>query len=115
MKPRGLAASITAAVAGLGVIATTVFAGVVINEQETITRDNQPSSRTRTIMIDGNRQKIVTERSEMVTDLDKGVMILINPARKTYAQMPFPPKNASGAREMKSIDFKKTGASRTIY
>jgi hypothetical protein len=90
-------------------------AGVVVEEQETINRGNAPMTRTRTIIIQGNKQKIITDRDIMITDLDKDVMILINPQSKSYAESPFPPRYLAGmADSVKRVEFAKTGASRTI-
>jgi hypothetical protein len=112
---------ITAAFAALAIFAasTVVHAGVVVTEQEVIDQGNgHPVTRNRTVMIQGNKQKMVTDRAQVVTDLDLGKMYLINPEKKQYVEMPFPPQGPMAqmmARRMSTLSFKKTGApSKTI-
>jgi hypothetical protein len=102
------------AAAALLVSAGTARAGVIVDEQETINRGGPPITHARTIMIEGNKQKIVSEHDTMITDLDKGVMLLITPARKTYSEMPFPPQGMAPTAGMANIKFKKSGGSQTI-
>jgi len=114
MKSVKVAAAL-ATVLAIGAFAVAASAGVVVEEQETINRGDAPTTRNRTIMIEGNKQKIITDQDQMVTDLDKNVMLLINPARKTYAQMPFPPHYPNGmSKTMKSVEFKKMDSSRVV-
>jgi hypothetical protein len=105
------------AAAALVVSASAALAGVIVEEQETINRGGgaPPVTRERTIMIEGDKQKIVSEHDTMVTDLDKGVMLLITPARKTYREMPFPPSGMTApSAGMANIKFSKSGGSQTI-
>jgi hypothetical protein len=113
MKYNRMAAAFAIVLAS-GAFAAAVSAGIVVEEHETINRGDQPITRNRTIMIQGNKQKIVTDHDQMITDLDKDVMILINPEHKTYAEMPFPPKYPAGMNQSKSVEFKKIGTSRTV-
>jgi len=114
MKSARIAAALATALA-IGAFAAAVSAGVVVEEQETINRGDAPTTRNRTIIIQGNKQKIVTDQDQMVTDLDKNVMLLINPTHKTYAQMPFPPHYPTGmSKTMKSVEFKKMGTFRVV-
>jgi uncharacterized protein DUF4412 len=112
---------ITAAFAALAICAasTGVHAGVVVTEQEVIDQGNgHPVTRNRTVMIQGNKQKMVTDRAQVVTDLDNGKMYLINPEKKQYVEMPFPPQGPMAqmmAQRMSTLSFKKTGGpSKTI-
>src|SRR5579863_4800132 len=111
---------ITAAFAALAICAasTGVHAGVVVTEQEVIDQGNgHPVTRNRTVMIQGNKQKMVTDRAQVVTDLDNGKMYLINPEKKQYVEMPFPPQGPMGqmmAQRMSTLSFKKTGGSKTV-
>ncbi|HEX3408772.1 MAG TPA: DUF4412 domain-containing protein [Candidatus Binataceae bacterium] len=93
-------------------------AGVVVTEQEVIDQGNgKPVTRNRTVMIQGNKQKMVTERAQVVTDLDTGKMFLMNPEKKQYVEVPFPPSGAMAQmmnQKMSTLSFKKTGASKTI-
>lgn len=107
------AAAALAAAALLGA-ASVAVAGVVVEEQETVNRGGQPITSSRTIMVQGNKQKIVSMHDTMITDLDKGVMVLITPARKTYSEMPFPPQGMMPSAGMANIKFTKTGGSQTV-
>jgi hypothetical protein len=95
-----------------------VHAGVVVTEQEVIDQGNgQPITRGRTVMIQGNKQKMVTDRAQVVTDLDGGKMYLINPEKKQYVEVPFPPSGPMAqmmSRGVSTLNFKKTGSSKTI-
>ncbi len=102
------------AAAALVVSASAALAGVIVEEQETINRGGQPITRARTIMIQGNKQKIVSEHDIMITDLDRGVMLLVTPARKTYSEMTFPPQGMAPSAGMANIKFAKAGRSQTI-
>lgn len=113
--------TISAAFAALAIFAasSTVHAGVVVTEQEVIDQGNgQPVTRNRTVMIQGNKQKMVTDRAQVVTDLDNGKMYLMNPEKKQYVEMPFPPQGPMAqmmAQRMSTLSFKKTGGgSKTI-
>jgi hypothetical protein len=111
-----LAASFAALVifAGSGA----AYAGVVVTEQEVIDQGGgQPVTRMRTVMIQGNKQKMVTDRAQVVTDLDSGTMYLMNAEKKQYIEVPFPPKGPMGqmmAQRMSTLTFKKTGGSKTL-
>ena len=93
-------------------------AGVVVTEQEVIDQGNgQPVTRSRTVMIQGNKQKMVTDRAQVVTDLDNGTMYLMNPEKKQYVEVPFPPSGPMAqmmTQRMSTLSFKKTGGSKTI-
>ena len=112
---------IAVAFAALAIFAasTVAHAGVVVTEQEVIDQGNgQPVTRNRTVMIQGNKQKMVTDHAQVVTDLDNGKMYLINPEKKQYIEMPFPPKGPMAqmmAQRMSTLSFKKAaGAGKTI-
>jgi hypothetical protein len=102
------------AAAAFAVTASAALAGVIVEEQEVVNRGGPPITSVRTIVIQGNKQKIVSEHDTMITDLDRGVMMLITPSRKTYSEMPFPPAGMSPTAGMANIKFAKTGSSRTI-
>jgi Domain of unknown function (DUF4412) len=103
------------AAAALAVSTSAALAGVIVEEQETINRGGPPITQARTIIIQGNKQKIVSEHDTMITDLDKGVMMLITPSRKTYSEMPFPPKGmGTPSGGMANIKFTKSGGGQTV-
>ena len=84
-------------------VAAAANAGVVLQEKETIDHGTgQPETQDRTVMVQGNQQKTVTTRSEVLIDLDKGVMYVISPERKAYVQMAFPPEGWGRARRVRS-------------
>jgi hypothetical protein len=97
------------------------YAGVVVDEQQTVDHgDGKPVSHSRTVMIQGNKQKSVMEGGSqtIVTDLDNGTMTMINAQRKSYVEMPFPPTGQMAAmmqtQGASSMSFKKTGTHQTI-
>ena len=99
-------------------ISAAAHAGVVLQETETIDRGNgKPETQDRTVMVQGNKQKTVTARSQVVIDLDKGSMYVINPGSKAYVEMAFPPAGKMGqmmAQRMAAMDFQKTGKHSTV-
>jgi len=102
---------------------TTATAGVVITETETIV-SGQPSGapqgpRQRTVMIDGNKEKMVMDNGRsIITDLDKGTMQIIDPTQKSYFETPFPPRGmmgqAVGGPSVHASEFTKTGNAHTV-
>ncbi len=111
--------SIAAIVAALMLAALgAAHAGVVVDEQETMEQGaGHTVTRQRTVMIQGNKQKMVTDRMQVITDLDKGVMYLVNPAQKQYMEMPFPPQGPMArmmSDRMSTLNFKKSGGKKTI-
>jgi hypothetical protein len=91
-------------------------AGVVVDEQQTIDQINGTKvTRARTVMIEGDKQKAIIDNGKraVITDLGKGTMMMVDGTRKTYAELPFPPKSgalaASQAGVSPTISFKKTG------
>jgi hypothetical protein len=102
-------------------LAVAAHAGVVVDEQQTVDEINgQRVNRTRTVMIEGDKQKSIIDNGArtIITDLDKGTMTMVDGHRKTYVVIPFPPKAASPALTQggisPTIGFKKTGAHETI-
>lgn len=99
-------------------VAAAAHAGVVLQETETIDRGSgPPETQDRTVMVQGNKQKTVTPRSQVLIDLDKGSMYVVNIERKAYVEMPFPPAGKMGqmmAQRMAAMDFQKTGKHATV-
>ena len=66
----------------------------------------------------GNKQKMVTERHTIITDLDGGKMYVLDPKAKTYFQLDFPPKGQMAAMMAAStnaaMNFKRAGTTREI-
>jgi hypothetical protein len=109
-----------AAFAALVILAgsSAAHAGVVVTEEETVDQGNgQPATHDRTVMIQGNKQKMVTDRAQVVTDLDNGRMYLMNPAKKQYVEVPFPPSGPMAqmmSQRMSTLSFKKTGGGKSV-
>lgn len=91
-------------------------AGVVIDEQVTTsTSSGPPVTHTRQLLVQGHKEKMLSERNVFVIDLDKGTMMLIDPDQKAYAEMPFPPRmSAVGPANALDLNFKKTGKERKV-
>ena len=87
------------------------------HQDQTATGQFGERKSTQTIMIQGNKQKMVTNDHEIVTDLDNNAVYMIDPAKKSYIQIPFPPKGPLGKMVQSAagtMDFKKEAATRTI-
>jgi hypothetical protein len=99
--------------AGLSGIAR---AGVVIDEQVTTTQGGAPAvTHSRQLMVQGHKEKMVSDRNMFVIDLDKGTMMLIDPSQKAYAEMPFPPHGMSNnPGQQLDLNFQKTGKSTKV-
>jgi Domain of unknown function (DUF4412) len=72
----------------------------------------------QTISVQGNKQKMVTERHTIITDLDKGKLYVLDPNAKTYFEVPFPPKGQMAmmmaSNTAAAMNFKKAGTTRAI-
>ena len=111
---------LTALVAGmtLAMTALPAAAGVVITQKQHVTSGTNSRDSEQTISVQGNKQKMVSERHTIITDLDKGMMYVLDPKAKTYFEIEFPPKGQMAAMMAAStnaaMNFKKTGTSRDI-
>jgi hypothetical protein len=118
--------NLAALAAAIGLVASgfaTAAAGVVITETETMV-SGQPGvppgqTRQRTVMIEGDKQKMVMDGGRaMILDLGKGTMQILDPAQKSYLEMPFPSHGMMGqgigGPAMHASEFTKTGKTRTI-
>jgi len=102
----------------LSALGSPLVAGVVMTQQIITSSGSNSSTEDRTVMIEGNKQKVVMRDQTVVLDLDAGKMIVLFPASKTYTELPFPPQGrmASMMQNMGGVnlDFKKAGGSRTV-
>src|SRR5271169_1628439 len=102
----------------LSAISSPLVAGIVMTQQIITNSGSNSSTDDRTIMVQGNKQKVVMHGQTIVLDLDQGRMLLINPASKTYTTLPFPPQGpmATMMQNMGGVDldFKKTGETQTL-
>ncbi len=92
-------------------------AGVILEQEIAINGQTGGAVRKRTVTIQGNKQKVTTNRNTVITDLDRGVVIVMFPARKAYVELPFPPTEPSG-RTMQDAEIKasyqKTDKDKTL-
>ena len=86
---RSTVAATTAIV--LALAATTASAGVVIYQDVVTSNVTGEHKSGQTVMIQGNKQRVVTEDREYITDLDEGKYYILIRSKKTFANMPFPP------------------------
>ncbi|MFZ0887936.1 MAG: DUF4412 domain-containing protein [Candidatus Binataceae bacterium] len=91
-------------------------AGVLMEEEQSTSGSvSRPegTNRKQTVMVEGDKQKIVMDKQYVILDVDKGMMTVVDPSDKTYSELPF-----SMAKSFASIsynmDFKKTGNQKTI-
>src|ERR1019366_1641691 len=111
---------LTALVVGmtLAMTALPAAAGVVITQKQHTTNGSNTRDAVQTISVQGNKQKMVTERHTIITDLDKGVMYVIDPNAKNYFQIEFPPKGQMAqmmaASTTAAMNFKKAGTTREV-
>jgi len=108
-------ASVLPAVA-IVAFAAIASAGVVVDEKQIIDQpDGNKVTRTRTVMIEGDKQKSIIDNGNrtVITDLGKGTMMMVDGTRKTYVEFPFPPQGGGMAAMQgvvsPTISFKKTG------
>jgi hypothetical protein len=101
-------------------VSAAAHAGVVMEEEETVTSGaaaKPPATHKRTVMVEGHKEKMVSDNRTMIIDLDKGTMTVLSPADKSYFESPFPPPggNAMVRQFMaQNFNYKKTGSKRTI-
>jgi len=111
---------LTALVAGmtLAMTALPAAAGVVITQKQHVSSGTNARDSEQTISVQGNKQKMVTERHTIITDLDKGVMYVLDPTAKSYFEIEFPPKGPMAAMMAASqnaaMNFKKAGTTRKV-
>jgi len=115
-------AALTAAMGAMAVAVSTASAGVVVTRTEEVVSGQigpKQAARQSTLMIQGNKQKMVmTGGREVIVDLDKTTMQVVDPTKKIYFEMPFPPRGmmgqAMGGPALHVSDFSKSGKTRTI-
>src|SRR6202045_747275 len=111
---------LTALVAGmtLAMTALPAAAGVVITQKQHVTSGTNSRDSEQTISVQGNKQKMVTEKHTIITDLDVGKMYVLDPSAKSYFQIEFPPQGQMAtmmaASTNAAMNFKKAGSSREI-
>jgi len=112
-KPTALLAVMT-----LAMTALPAAAGVVITQKQHVSNGQNSRDTVQTISVQGNKQKMVTDRHTIITDLDKGMMYVIDPQEKSYFEIEFPPKGQMAAmmaaNAKAAMNFKKAGTSHEI-
>ncbi|MGH7814963.1 MAG: hypothetical protein ACREQI_13300 [Candidatus Binataceae bacterium] len=93
--------------------------GVVLTEtQQAGTGTPHAQQVQQTIMIQGHQQKMIDSRYTSIVNLDKGMMYRLDPAKKSYIQVKFPPPMPQAMGLMTSLKstmaLKKSGATRTV-
>ena len=90
---------LTALLAGMALAMTELpaAAGVVITQKQHVSNGQNTRDTEQTISVQGNKQKMVTDRHTIITDLDKGMMYVIDPNEKNYFEIEFPPKGQMAA------------------
>jgi hypothetical protein len=106
-----------AAAIALALAATTASAGVVISQNLVV---NNPAATpkvnktTQTVMVQGHKQKVITDELEVITDLDAGKIYFLRPATKGYFEQEFPPTGMFARRMQREgafVGFKKFAGS----
>ncbi|HYB91962.1 MAG TPA: hypothetical protein VEC38_13080 [Candidatus Binataceae bacterium] len=109
--------SAAAAALVLALSARTAVAGVVITQEQTVNSGANERKVPQSVMVEGNKEKMVTGPREIITDLDKGALYVVEPATKTYLEFPFPPTGQMAhmvSRQSTMVDFKKGTTTRTV-
>jgi hypothetical protein len=95
-----------------------VHAGVIMSETELRSGLGDSTTINKTVYVQGKKQKIETSHDEKIIDLEKGVVYEIDPSRKSYVRIAFPPKRkrevAGASIKLSAVALKKTGRSRSI-
>ena len=111
---------LTALAAGmtLAMTAMPAAAGVVITQKQHVTSGTNTRDTEQTISVQGNKQKMVTERHTIITDLDAGKMYVLDPKAKSYFEIEFPPKGQMAtmmaASTNAAMNFKRAGSTRDV-
>lgn len=94
-----------------------VQAGVVLSETEVQIGPDGFAMLSKTVYVQGRKQKIETPGNQTIIDLDKGLIYVVYPNRKSYAEISFVPKKdhgTEGALELNAVALRKTGRSHWI-
>ena len=85
---------LTALVAGmtLAMTALPAAAGVVITQKQHVTSGTNSRDSEQTISVQGNKQKMVTEKHTIITDLDVGKMYVLIRMRRVTSRSSFRPR-----------------------
>ncbi|HEY6394004.1 MAG TPA: DUF4412 domain-containing protein, partial [Candidatus Binataceae bacterium] len=97
-------------------VSAPAFAGVVIAQDQTSNSGTMSNKSQQTIMIQGNKEKLVNDRHTTIIDMDGGKMFIINPNAKEYYEIAFPPPGigAGPAGGAAAMNLKKAGSRHTV-
>ncbi len=94
-------------------------AGVVLQQEQVVTRGSASWKTHRTVLLEPRRGRIVGKYEAMVVDFDQARTLMIHSAAKSYYVTPFPPPQMLGFLLTRAIvppmvNYQKTGKRRTI-
>ncbi len=94
-------------------------AGVVLQQEQVVTRGSGTWKTDRTILLEARKGRIAGKYDAMVVDFDQARTLVINLARKSYYATPFPPPRLLGFFITRAIvppmvNYAKTGKRRMI-
>jgi hypothetical protein len=95
--------------------ATTASAGVVVSEDVVVSNQTGTHKSEQTVMVQGNKRKVITKDRIFITDLDLGRMFMLVPAKKQAGDVPFPPAGFMMtylAQQGVSLEYKKAKGTR---
>ncbi|MBV8136838.1 MAG: hypothetical protein JO121_14580 [Deltaproteobacteria bacterium] len=113
---------ITLLVVAVGFSITTLvpasWAGVVMSETSVDTSPAGARTVNRTIYVQGNKQKVEKAEVDSITDLDKGVVYIVDKLHKRYLEMPIsrsvPDEMGSGDSQGETINLDNTHGTRVV-
>jgi hypothetical protein len=109
---------VAAAIAlSVAMAATTASAGVVISEDVVFSNAAGTHTTKQTVMIQGNKQKVLGGDRIFITDLDAPKISVLNPARKGYGELRIPPSGvvlAIMAKDGISVELKKQAGTHKV-
>jgi hypothetical protein len=100
----------------VAVAATTASPGVVITEKVD-SNTPTPHKGEQTMMIQGNRRKVITKDRIIITDLDGSMLWALDPAKKAGANIDLPPKGVLltiMSKEGMSVELKKAAGTHKV-
>lgn len=102
----------------LALAAAPASAGVVVTQRRTVTKGVQHQTSEQTLMIQGNKERTDTGGRSVITDLDKGVMLILVPSSRNYLEMKFPPTgplaSMMATKGSSTVKWERTGIRRTV-
>lgn len=90
--------------------ATTAAAGVIVSQDVVVSNQAGTKKSEQTVMLQGNKRKVITSDRIFITDLDLGRMFVLVPGTNKAGDVPFPPTGevlASLAQQGISVELKK--------